>query len=166
MDHFMLHHVLHSLSIACFLRFPEGTRVLDFGTGGGFPGIPLAIMFPETQFTLVDAIGKKIKVVEAVCAELGLTNVEARKERVESLREPFHFVCCRAVAPLREIFQWTQRLVLPGTSGATAHGWLLLKGGDLSEELKGIKRPYQQIPISRYFKEPYFQEKYLLYFPF
>ena len=160
MDEFELHHVLHSLAIAKFISFPKNSSVLDFGTGGGFPGIPLAIVFPETKFLLVDSRGKKLKVVEAVIEELGLKNVKTLHTRVEDLNEQFDFISCRAVADLKNIFQWTSHLINKKNKG----GWLLLKGGNLTDELKQRNKIFQQIPISNYFEEEYFKEKYLLWF--
>ena len=156
-------HVLHSLAIAKFLTFKKGTRVLDVGTGGGFPGVPLAIMFPETNFHLVDSIGKKIKVVEEVASAIGLQNLSAEHNRMEKVKGPFDFVVSRAVAPTRQLYQWTHRLIEPGFKNDLANGWILLKGGDLKQELKEAKLQYKMAPISNYFEEPFFETKQIVY---
>jgi 16S rRNA (guanine527-N7)-methyltransferase len=160
MDHFYERHVLHSLSIAKFLRFRAGEEVMDIGTGGGFPGIPLAILFPDTVFTLVDSIGKKIKIVEAVTSELGLTNVNALNARAESLKMKFDFVVSRATAPLEKLVQWSMQAI----KKQEGNGLIALKGGDLEEELKGFKLA-GRIPVCEYFEEPYFQTKEIIFLP-
>ena len=156
-------HVLHSLAIAKFISFKEGTRVLDVGTGGGFPGIPLAIMFPEVHFHLVDSIGKKIKVVEEVASAVGLKNLSAEHNRMEKVKGPFDFVVSRAVAPTRQLYLWTHRLIAPGFKNDKANGWILLKGGDLKAELKEAKVPFKMKNISNYFREPFFETKKVIY---
>lgn len=166
MDAFYTHHVLHSLSIAKVVRFVPGTHVLDIGTGGGFPGIPLAIMFPETKFHLVDSIGKKIKVVKEVAEALQLTNVVAEQKRAEELRTKYDFVMSRAVAPWEEIYRWSSRLVATKQINAIPNGWLLLKGGDLREELHSVRKRMVEYAISDFFAEEFFETKKVIYVPF
>jgi 16S rRNA (guanine527-N7)-methyltransferase len=166
MDAFYTHHVLHSLAIAKVVRFFPGTQVLDIGTGGGFPGIPLAIMFPETKFHLVDSIGKKIKVVKEVAEALQLTNVVAEQKRAEELRTKYDFVISRAVAPWEEIYRWSSRLVAAKQINAIPNGWLLLKGGDLREELHSVRKRMLEYAISDFFQEEFFETKKVIYVPF
>jgi 16S rRNA (guanine527-N7)-methyltransferase len=163
-DELYLRHVLHSLGIAKVYEFREGERVLDVGTGGGFPGIPLAIRFPDTQFTLVDAIGKKIRVVEEVAGGLGLTNVTAVQTRVEALEDTFDFIVSRAVAAMPTFVEWTRGRLKGRTGPGMAPGILYLKGGDLSEELAPYPRA-RIYPLSDYFKEPFFETKKVVYLP-
>jgi 16S rRNA (guanine527-N7)-methyltransferase len=151
---FYLHHVLHSLAISKIIDFQSGTRILDIGTGGGFPGIPLAILFPDTQFVLVDSIGKKIKVVNGVAVSLGLTNVSGIHERVEKIPGQFDFILSRAVAPLDDLLFWTKEL---------ANGWICLKGGDLTDELSKIKKHIRTYSISDWFNEDFFETKKIIY---
>ncbi len=163
-EHLYLHHVLHSLSIAKFISINPGSRVLDAGTGGGFPGIPLAIFFPEVQFHLIDATGKKIKVVQSVADSTGLKNVTAQHMRAEQAEGAFDFIVSRAVAPLQTLYGWTKHLLSGKQINEIPNGWLVLKGGDLHAELHDLKRKSLITPVSDYFDEPYFHEKYLLYF--
>lgn len=158
MDAFYVHHVLHSLAIAKALPFEKGTKVLDVGTGGGFPGIPLAIMFPECTFHLVDSIGKKIKVVNEVVAALGLENVTAAHARVETLPDRYDVVVTRAVAPLAQLRQWVQHRFEP-RSPMAVRGLIALKGGNLTDEVIEAKVKAQLIPISGLFEEEYFETK-------
>lgn len=163
MEQFYTHHVLHSLAIAKVLSFRKGTTVLDVGTGGGFPGIPLAIMFPECRFHLVDSIGKKIKVVNEVAKALGLTNVVAEQKRAEELDYTYDFVVSRAVAPWADIFRWTNKLIHKDGKNSLPNGWLLLKGGDLRDELQVVRRKVHHHKISEMFDDPYFETKEVLY---
>lgn len=156
-------HVLHSLAIAKVISFKPNTDILDVGTGGGFPGIPLAILFPDCKFTLVDSIGKKIQVVKAVAEELGLKNVEAFHIRAEQLKTHYDFVISRAVAPALEIITWTKELISKTHFHQKPNGWLLLKGGDLKEELSAAKKSYKIYPIKHYFNEEFFLEKAVIY---
>lgn len=162
-DSLYLRHVLHSLGIAKTLSFTAGTRVLDVGTGGGFPGIPLAILFPEVQFHLVDSIGKKIKVVREIATEIGLENVEAYHIRAEQLDEKYDFVVSRAVTRLVEFYPWIQNKFLKKDKNALPNGILYLKGGDLTVELKESKLKAEIYPLSDYFKEDFFETKYVVY---
>ena len=159
MENFYERHVLHSLGIARVIQFEPGTSVLDVGTGGGFPGIPLAVMFPETEFLLVDSIGKKIKVVEAVASELGLTNVRALNCRAENLEQTFHFIVSRAVTTLPEFLGWTGNKIIRKGFNSLPNGILYLKGGDLSGELAGIRMKHQVYELSRFFREEFFETK-------
>lgn len=160
-------HVLHALSIAACFPFPPGIRIIDIGTGGGFPGIPLAIYFPEVHFHLVDSVGKKIKVVEAVRDALGLRNVTAWHGRVETIRDQrFDFAVSRAVAPLKTLWTWSKPLLNKARPMPEfKSGLICLKGGDLAAEISESRlRPHVQ-PISGLFREPYFEDKFLLYVP-
>lgn len=156
-------HILHSLSIGKVLQFRPGTKILDVGTGGGFPGIPLAILFPECEFTLVDSIAKKIMVVESIASELKLTNVKVIRGRAEDVPGNIDFVVSRAVAQLPEFKAWIWKKITPGGKNSLPNGILYLKGGDLKEELKGIKDPIDIFEISDYFKDPFFETKKVVY---
>lgn len=158
-------HILHSLGIAKFCTFKPGTKVLDVGTGGGFPGIPLAIMFPETQFHLVDSIGKKIKVVTEVAAGLGLKNVKASHLRAEQVTDKYDFVVSRAVTRLIDFYPWVKDKFNKDSKNAIANGILYLKGGDLAEEIKETRLKAELYPLSDYFKEEFFDTKYVMYIP-
>ena len=160
-----LHHVLHSLSIAKFVSFRSDAHVLDIGTGGGFPGIPLAILFPDTAFHLVDSIGKKITVVQEVVHAIGLTNVRATHQRAESVKGAYDFIVTRAVARLKTLRQWSQGKILPTSQHEVYNGLICLKGGDLQAELKEAKGNYSLHALSDYFSEPFFETKYLVYVP-
>ena len=159
-----LRHVLHSLGIARVHAFAPGVQVLDVGTGGGFPGIPLAILFPQTQFTLIDAIGKKIKVVEDVIQGLGLQNASARQVRAEQMQEEFDFIVSRAVAAMPAFVHWTRGRLKKKGIDSIANGILYLKGGDLTEELASFPRA-EIFPLDRYFEEPFFATKKVVYLP-
>jgi 16S rRNA (guanine527-N7)-methyltransferase len=162
-------HILHSLAVAAFFQFKPDARVLDLGTGGGFPGIPLAIMFPAVSFTLVDGTGKKIRVVQEIAAALDLKNVEARHARVEELRMfgQFDFVLSRGVAPIDKLLNWSKKLLKTRHKHAYPNGIIALKGGDLRKEtdaLPGKGKNYTEIfPIREKFTEPFFDEKFVLY---
>ncbi|PUV22474.1 16S rRNA (guanine(527)-N(7))-methyltransferase RsmG [Sphingobacterium sp. DR205] len=165
-DSLYLHHVLHSLGIAKFVQeLTPGTQILDVGTGGGFPGIPMAILFPDVKFHLVDSIGKKIKVVREVAAGLGLKNVEADHIRAEQLDDKYDFVISRAVTRLGEFTPWIRNKFAKKDKNGIPNGILYLKGGDLSEEIKESKLKAELYPLSGYFKEEFFDTKYLVYVP-
>ncbi|HLG04397.1 MAG TPA: 16S rRNA (guanine(527)-N(7))-methyltransferase RsmG [Bacteroidia bacterium] len=163
MENFYVHHVLHSLAIAKLIRFKAGTEILDVGTGGGFPGIPLAIFFPDVKFHLVDATGKKIKVVQEVVAALGLSNVIAEHKRAEELDKQYDFIVSRAVTQWSELNKWTARFIRKKVKNDLPNGWLLLKGGDLTEEFKSAERRMEEYALKDYFKEEYFETKKLIY---
>jgi len=158
-------HVLHSLGIAKICTFKAGESVLDVGTGGGFPGIPLAILFPETQFYLVDSIGKKIKVVKEVASALGLENLRADHLRAEQVKEKFNFIVSRAVTRLVEFYPWIQGKFKKDSINAIPNGILYLKGGDLAEEIRESKLKAELYPLSAYFEEDFFETKYVVYVP-
>lgn len=158
-------HVLHSLAIAKFIRFTPGTKILDVGTGGGFPGIPLAILFPKVQFHLVDSIGKKIKVVNEVTDSLRLMNVKAEQIRAEQLKEKYDFVVSRAVTKLPEFVNWVRKNISKKQRNALPNGIIYLKGGDLTEEIKPFKRNIFIQNLSEYFDEEFFETKKVLHLP-
>lgn len=163
MDLFYEHHVLHSLSIAKFVNFKALTSVMDVGTGGGFPGIPLAIIYPEVNFFLIDSIGKKIKVVKAVTEELGLKNVRSEQIRVEEVKEKFDFIVSRAVTNLGEFYGWVRNRISKDNFNHIHNGIIYLKGGDVAVEIKKIKAKIRIKEISDYFDEEYFVEKKIVY---
>lgn len=163
MENFFLHHVLHSLAIGKIIEFLPGTTVLDVGTGGGFPGIPLAIMFPETEFTLLDSIEKKIRVVAAVKEDLGLTNVIPCRKRAEDEKGKFDFVISRAVMGFGEFVKLTGKNISGENRNKLNNGIIYLKGGDLSEELSGLESKIRIWNISEFFQEPFFETKKLVY---
>jgi 16S rRNA (guanine527-N7)-methyltransferase len=165
MDQFYINHVLHSLGIAKVVAFLPGARVLDAGTGGGFPGIPLAIFFPDTDFHLVDSIGKKIRVVEEVAGALGLKNVCAQQERVEKLKGRYDFVVSRAVTRMKEFCGWVHGRVKEDSRHELFNGILYLKGGDLTEEMSELRKPFAEYPLADYFGEPFFETKKVIYVP-
>lgn len=160
-DEFYERHVLHSLGIAKIMEFTDGTKVLDIGTGGGFPGIPLAILFPNTEFTLVDSIGKKITVVNAVAESLGLKNVKAYHERAEKIKDKFHFVVSRAVTQMPVFLRWLKGKFEKEQFNPKHNGVLYLKGGDLGEELAGIKCEIYHLKDQ--FEEEFFDTKKVVY---
>ncbi|NCA84363.1 MAG: 16S rRNA (guanine(527)-N(7))-methyltransferase RsmG [Clostridia bacterium] len=156
-------HVLHSLAIAKVISFADGTEVIDAGTGGGFPGIPLAILFPEVRFHLIDSIAKKIKVVQAVAESLSLANVTAAAVRLEEIKETADFVVSRAVTQLPQFAQWAMPRINAGANNSLANGILYLKGGDLTAELLQIKLHSRVVPLGRYFDEEFFETKALVH---
>lgn len=158
-------HVLHSLAIHKFIQFKPGSRILDIGTGGGFPGIPLAIMNPDCHFTLVDSIGKKITVVNAVAEGAGIKNTEAFHSRAESIRGSFDFVVSRAVADLSELIAWSRNKYSRKQINALPNGLICLKGGDLREELKPFSKSAEVYELSSWFSEEFFETKKLVYLP-
>lgn len=158
-DHLYEHHILHSLGIARVILFAPGTSVLDVGTGGGFPGIPLAVMFPEVHFHLIDSIGKKIKVVDAVATSLGLQNVTSEQCRAEQITEKYDFVVSRAVTSLPEFTSWIRKNIFKRNINPLHNGIFYLKGGYLTEELKQSAAKYQIYHLNRYFTEEFFETK-------
>ncbi len=165
-EHLPLRHILHALAFAKIIKFQDGSRLLDLGTGGGFPGIPLAILFPEVHFTLIDGRGKKITAVKAIAEELNLKNVLARHQRAEELKQPeFDFVLSRAVAPLSKLWNWSARLLRKRHINALPNGLLTLKGGKLQSEIQELpKKCYTEtFPLKAFFNDPWFEEKYLVY---
>lgn len=164
-DELYTRHVLHSLGIAKIIQFKPGTKVLDVGTGGGFPGIPLAILFPEVHFHLVDSIGKKIKVVQEVSKSLALDNVTTEQVRAEELQDQYDFVVSRAVTKLKPFYQWVKNKFKPTSFNEKPNGILYLKGGDLREELKEAKKKHQVYELPDFFDEDFFETKKVVYIP-
>lgn len=165
MEHFYEHHVLHSLAIAKAMSFAPMSEVLDVGTGGGFPGVPLAIMFPDARFTLIDSIGKKIKVVNDVIDRLGLTNTKAMQIRAEELDGEYDFVVSRAVTTLGEFVPWVKKKISKSQYNTLHNGILYLKGGDLKNELFPFRHKVQTWDISQWFSEEFFETKKVIYLP-
>ena len=159
-----LRHVLHSLSIAKFIEFTRGTLIVDVGTGGGFPGIPLAILFPDCKFHLVDGVKKKIRVVDAISNNLGLKNVTTESERIEDVHDKFDFVLTRAVAEMPKIIKWTKNKINSVSNNKELNGIIALKGGDLNKELYKIENK-KIVAINDYFDDHYFNDKKLVYVP-
>jgi len=165
MEHFYERHVLHSLAIAKFIQFKDQTHMLDIGTGGGFPGIPLAILFPNVKFHLVDSIGKKIMVVKDVIDRLALTNVTAEQIRAEEHKLNYHFVVCRAVADMKEIYAWVKKNISESQFNDSPNGLICLKGGDVTNEIKMFRDSIKVEDIHTYFDEEFFETKKIIYFP-
>ncbi len=166
MDNFQVHHVLHSLSIGKIISFLPGTRILDVGTGGGFPGIPLAIMFPDCEFTLLDSIEKKIKVVSSVKDELELENVRPTRKRAEDEKGRYHFIISRAVTEFHGFVTMTSKNIDKSGNNSLRNGIIYLKGGDLSEELSNYKKRVLIWNITDFFEESFFETKKIVYLPF
>ena len=164
-DNLYEHHVLHSLTIAKLLPFQPGTTILDVGTGGGFPGIPLAIMFPECRFMLIDSIGKKIRVANEVAQALGLTNVICKQERAEEEKQKFDFVVSRAVMPLPDLVKLVRKNISTKQHNAVPNGIIVLKGGDLRAELAPYIKTAEVTPCSQFFKGEWFNTKQVIYLP-
>ena len=162
-DNLYEHHVLHSLAIAEMIRFKPGTKVMDLGTGGGFPGIPLAIMFPETTFHLVDSIGKKIKVCQEVANALQLKNVTTQWCRAEEIKDKYHFVVSRAVMPLADLVKIIKKNISTEQINALPNGIICLKGGELEKEPLPLKKQTEIYPLTDYFEEPFFETKKIVY---
>ncbi|MCX6232139.1 MAG: 16S rRNA (guanine(527)-N(7))-methyltransferase RsmG [Bacteroidetes bacterium] len=162
-ENLAVNHILHSLAIAKVIQFKKGTTILDVGTGGGFPGIPLAILFPECDFHLIDSIGKKITVVEAVAEGIGLKNLTAEKLRVEDIDRRFNFIVSRAVTTLPEFYNWVKHLVLPKSQNELKNGIIYLKGGDLTDELRKFKNYSTIYNISDFFEEEFFETKKVIH---
>ena len=164
-ENLYVNHVLHSLGIAKAISFQPGADILDVGTGGGFPGVPLAILFPESNFHLVDSIGKKITVVREVSQALGLKNITAEKIRAEQLKMKYDFIVSRAVTQMKEFYGWVHNQVKQEPMHVLDNGILYLKGGDLEEEMDQLRRPYSLYDLTLYFKEDFFQTKKIVYLP-
>ena len=164
-DNLYEHHILHSLAIAKFISFKAGTNILDFGTGGGFPGIPLAIMFPEVNFKLIDGTGKKIKVATEIAKAIGLKNVVAEHLRGEDEREKYDFIVSRAVMQLSDMIRLMRKNISRTQHNALPNGFITLKGGDLTEETKPYKNIANVLPLSEWFEEDWFKGKNIIYIP-
>ncbi|MCE2681991.1 MAG: 16S rRNA (guanine(527)-N(7))-methyltransferase RsmG [Flavobacteriia bacterium] len=162
-ENFYERHVLHSLGIAKVMEFTSRSSILDIGTGGGFPGIPLAILFPECQFTLVDSIGKKIRVVNEVKSALGLTNVVAIHERAENIKGNFDFIVSRAVTAMPDFIRWTTGKIAKKNQNSLKNGILYLKGGDLTEELSTVKQAVKMYNLNEFFTDEFFETKKVVY---
>lgn len=162
-DYLYSHHILHSLAIAKFLKFRPGTKIMDVGTGGGFPGIPLAIMFPESNFLLIDSIAKKIKVVNDIISKTNLGNCRALVSRAENINEKFDFIVSRAVAPLPEFYKWVKKSISKTPKHMIPNGIIYLKGGDLTQELEPFEDWYTIHNISDYFKDEFFETKKIIH---
>lgn len=159
------HHLLHSLAIAKFIQFQPGTTILDVGTGGGFPGIPLAILFPECQFTLIDSIGKKIRVAQDIAQRIGLTNVECIQERAEEEKRQFDFVVSRAVMPLPDLVKLVRKNVHHKHKNAMPNGLIVLKGGNLQSEIHSFRNLVEVTSCQQWFTTPWFEGKQIIYLP-
>ena len=164
-DNLYEHHILHSLAIAKYITFREGTNVLDFGTGGGFPGIPLAIFFPEANFKLIDGTGKKVRVAQEVADAIGLENVLPAHLRGEEEKGKFDFIVSRAVMPLPDLMKIVKKNIAPDQHNTLPNGVIVLKGGNLNDELKPYKKIVEKTELSQWFDEELFNDKYLIYVP-
>ena len=164
-DHLYEHHVLHSLAIGRLVNFRPGTQILDFGTGGGFPGIPLAILFPECRFKLIDGTGKKIRVATEVAQAIGLKNCFPEHRRGEEEKGKYDFVVSRAVMPLSDLVKIVRKNISKTNSNAYPNGLVVLKGGDLQSETQPFRRIVEVTPLDQWFSEEWFKEKYCLYLP-
>lgn len=164
-DNLYEHHILHSLAIAKYITFREGTNVLDFGTGGGFPGIPLAIFFPEANFKLIDGTGKKVRVAQEVADAIGFENVLPAHLRGEEEKGKFDFIVSRAVMPLPDLMKIVKKNIAPDQHNTLPNGVIVLKGGNLNDELKPYKKIVEKTELSQWFDEEWFKEKYLIYVP-
>ena len=162
-DNLYINHILHSLGIGKVASFKPGADILDVGTGGGFPGIPLAILFPESNFHLIDSIGKKITVVNEVAKEIGLKNVKAQQIRAEQVKDTYDFIVSRAVTRMKEFFGWVNTKVKKKSIHSIGNGILYLKGGDLEEEMNELKRPYHLYDLTHFFNEDFFETKKVVY---
>lgn len=158
------HHILHSMAIAKFFDFKQGSKILDVGTGGGLPGIPLAILYPKVEFTLIDRIAKKITVASNIIAELGLENVTARQQSVEENKEKYDYIVSRAVTAFPDFYKMVKKNVSSIVNNSLCNGIIYIKGGDFYEEMQGFKK-YKIFPISAYFDEPFFETKKIIYLP-
>ena len=164
-DQLYEHHVLHSLAIAKIINFRPGTRILDFGTGGGFPGVPLSILFPECQFKLIDGTGKKIRVAQEVCNAIGLKNCQPTHLRGENEKDKYDFIVSRAVMPLPDLVKLMRKNISKQQQNALPNGVICLKGGDLQAELQPYHKIVETTEISQFFNEEWFKEKYVIYLP-
>lgn len=164
-DELYIRHILHSLALAKIIHFSTGTTIIDIGTGGGLPGIPLAILFPECQFTLIDSIGKKIMVVQDIADQLKLTNVKAQKNRIQEIKTRYDFVVSRAVTAFPEFVAMVRKNISPKSGNAIPNGILYLKGGDFDEEIKPFKSSAEIFELSKIFSEPFFETKKVIYLP-
>jgi 16S rRNA (guanine527-N7)-methyltransferase len=164
-DELYVRHVLHSLALAKIIRFRPGTTVIDVGTGGGFPGIPLAILFPDSTFTLVDSIGKKIRVVQEIAGELQLENVEARQCRIQEVKAKYDFVVSRAVTAFPEFVGMVRKNVSPQSKNALPNGILYIKGGDFEEEIRPFRGSAEVFNLAGIFDDPFFETKKVIYLP-
>ena len=164
-DQLYEHHVLHSLAIARAINFREGTSILDFGTGGGFPGVPLSILFPECKFKLIDGTGKKIRVAQEVCDAIGLKNCAPTHLRGEDEKDKYDFIVSRAVMPLPDLVKLMRKNISKTSSNALPNGVLCLKGGNLQAELQPYHKIVETTEISQFFKEEWFKEKFVIYLP-
>jgi len=164
-ENLYLHHVLHSLGIVKMLRFKDDTSVIDLGTGGGFPGIPLAIYFPHVHFHLIDSVGKKVKVAEAIATAVGLSNLSFRHGRGEEEKQTFDFLVSRAVLPLPDLAKIAQKLIRKQANNALPNGLICLKGGELQHEIQPFRKKAISLELNQYFREEYFRSKKVVYIP-